>query len=174
MGKVLIIKGADFSENAIPGREVTWLTNYVAIANEDIIIEGHGWTMREGFQPIGYTITHLRFKTLLETGTFELGVAPQYGCTLEQITGVQSINFSSFDKDENNVCSLLIPNPITLNTGEFIVLFPATEPSAGVFYYGINNQISFYSGVPISRRGGANWRVHVGVYLGVDFGYIAD
>lgn len=174
MGRTLIIKGADFSENAIPEREVTWLTNYVAISNNNINKAGHGWTMKENFQPIGYTITHLRFKTLLETGTFELGVAPQYGCTLEQITGVQSINFSSSDKDENNVCSLLIPNPITLNTGEFIVVFPTTEPSAGIFYYGTNNLTSFYSDVPISRRGNDNWRFNSGFCLGVDFGYIAD
>lgn len=168
MGKSLIIKGADFFENGIQTK-ITWLSNIANTSGTYANAQGYGWADKRQIY-VGHTLTHIRFKTGNSSGFFEVGVAPSINCGLSDIVQVQTINFTSSDLDENNICTLQLNTPITIHSGEYIVLFPVTQPQSQAFMYDSQPQAGFYTDVPVSRREKDSWRLSPLMVLCVDFG----
>lgn len=148
-----------------------WYTNCL-YGSQSVNIAGHGWSPSYNTDLTNKPINLVKFKTKLTEGMFEIGKVTTNGTSLDDLSDVQQLNFTS-DNIENGICTLTIPNIITLASNERIVVFPTTQPVTDVFTFGANDGTSFHTDVPVSRRDGTPWGPS-NYSLGINVGYNPD
>lgn len=160
-GDVVISASADVSGPV-------WYTN-CSYGSSAVNTAGYGWATNYKKDLTNKPINLVKFKTNLTEGMFEIGKVTTNSTSLDGLSDVQQLNFTS-DNIENNICTLTIPNTITLASNESIVVFPTTQPAENVFLFGASDGTSFYTDVPVSRRGRTPWSAAPSS-LGINVGY---
>lgn len=150
---------------------ITWYTNESQTGTTGIVVAGYGWAPKISTTLINKPVNIVNFKASSTSGSFEIGKAV-YGESTA--TDVQTIAWDSSNKGANNIVTIELPNTITLDTNEYFVIFPNTQPSSSTqMLYSSTGGSGFYSDTPVSRRGNSPWKpTSTDAYsLQINFGY---
>ena len=150
---------------------ITWYTNESQTGTTGVVVAGYGWAPKVSTTLINKPVNIVNFKASSTSGSFEIGKAV-YGESTA--TDVQTIAWNSSNKGANNIVTIELPNTITLDTNEYFVVFPNTQPSSGSqMLYSSTGGSGFYSDTPVSRRGNSPWKpTATDAYsLQINFGY---
>lgn len=158
MGKRIIVKGADFSTNAIKEYALIWHFTELSEGNP----QGAGVFSSGGFMSnipwSGQVVNRIRFK-LRRAGTLTIGKVNSRGTTT--ITDQQVLNVAG---NQGDIVTLEI-NDITINEGEYLV-FGIKNDTASFFYSDSLVKYQF-----VGQRGQAGTQAWSDVSLCVDYGY---
>ena len=152
------------------GGEVIWYTNESMSGTSIPAATGYGWAPIVNLT--GQTVDVMKFRSAQSSGVMEVGLGTLNDSTATQ---VQTINWTSTDKDANDIVTVRIPSAITPQANQFIIVFPETQPGDGAFLYGGSSGGStsgFYTDCPVSRRGQSSWREAQTGSLGINFGHV--
>lgn len=134
-------------------------------------VNGYGWADGASTSLIGKEINIISFYSNNQSGFFEIGVAKSLNCGLDDIISIQNVNWTSKNK-KDSVVTVKTNNSILLSEGQYIVIYQTTLPESGAFlYYSNVSGYSFYSDVPVSRRGQSEWRLCSNYSLGIRYGF---
>lgn len=162
MGKRIIVKGADFSENAIyqdeqqaDGWLVTNYTSFASAATNRANVANGGWAFIDEMSNLrGKKINKIRFKASA-SGDFPILVGTSYN----NLSIVRTISVSSSEVGtvvEKTFNELLVANNQLIGVG---------KANGAGFYYAQDSGHSFYSKIPY------NPTLASGYVLGIDIGY---
>lgn len=158
MGKSLIIKGADFSQNTI---SITWYvdryTDYTLSKSANVVNGGWALSDSDAATLQGKTVNIIKFKPV-SSGTFKLFVAHAKNAT--SVTEKATITISSSEAGTEVTKEF---TPFQIGEGEYLVFGEAND--AVGFYFGNSTGLSFYSRVP------SDWTKSNDYALGIAVGY---
>jgi len=141
------------------------------LPTSSVNIDGYGWADGESVNLIGKEINVISFYSNNTSGFIEIGISRNLNGSIDNIHNISIINWTSSDKN-GNIVTVYLNWSITLNVGEYIVIYPETKPESGAFlYYSSANGCSFYSDAPLSRRGRNSWNLCSNLSLGIRYGY---
>ena len=145
-----------------------WYTNE-GTGSQAIVNAGYGWSPAASTTLIGQPVNLVKFNTSKSSGTFEIGTAM---FEASSASNVQTVNWDSSNKSGSTV-TIELPNIITLNEGEYITVYPNTDPGSSAFLYSTIGGTGFYSDLPVSRRGKNPWKPtsNMGYSMGHNFGF---
>lgn len=157
-------------EEGEPGGDI-WYTNEGMTGTQGVNVLGYGWASKASEACVNKPVNLVQIKSNLSSGTFEIGKSVFQSSTYSD---VQSVSWDSSNKDANNIVTIELPTTMTLNTNEYFVVYPETQPTTNAFLFGGSTSAGgFYTDVPITRRSGTPWSPS-GQSLGVNFGYRAS
>ena len=163
MGKALIIKGADFSQNAIEISTTWYVDRYTDYTlSRTANINNGGWALSDDDNATlqGKTVNTLKFKPV-SSGTFKLFVASTKNAT--SVTEKATITINSSEAGTEVIKEF---TPFQIGAGEYLVFGEAND--AVGFYFGDSTGLSFYSRIPgnVTR-----WVKSDNLVLGIAVGY---
>jgi hypothetical protein len=168
MGKSLIIKGADFSANAVPSYTYNWyITEYTDISNKAHLTQTFD-VQYGGFSSVswdalkGKTINCMKCKCA-NAGTFTICVSSDLTTTPRL---QQSITFSAEDAGREVVKAF---NNITIASNEYVYVAPPTDSRCT--YFTQNNTETLYKLRLYCGRSNYQERTSPSHNLALDFGY---
>lgn len=159
---------------------ITWYSDEISApgSRNNSNKAGYGWAAAQ-YNPYPYNvpINAVRFMSSDSSGVFEVGVADQLNGTT--ITKVQSVSWTSANKDENNVVTIILPETFTITSPELLVISPNTLPTYSFKYLtgsGVTSAKYFYTRVPIVHPGGSGsaWTKASSANIFHDFGYVSE
>ena len=167
MGKKLIIKGADFSENAVDVRVIEWYitqyTDYGGSASSVVNVVNGGWAYQSNHNSLiqGKLINALKFKAAA-AGTLNLYKGKLNSTSKPQIGSV------SVSQSEVGTAVIKTFTPYTMGANEYLII---GEPNSSASFYFTTqapaDSSGFYTKVP------SEWSSTALVSsLCVDVGYI--
>lgn len=169
MGKKLIVKGADFSENAIQ-RNYTWFVNecarFVASATNAATRANGGWSLGNGSTSSlqGHTFNVIRFKPS-HSGALHIYSAASRSDLTSAMTLLVTINVQA--GDVGSVMQYEF-NPVTLAANAYIV-FGEANSEAGMYYAKNTSGVGFFTKVGSGTSSSVSNQS-----LCFDIGYVSD